>query len=190
MPPTAGTARFENDIESWSSLVRHSGSRIGTQPMSDTAVAMFVPNEMISATPSHQKLALEIVSQNSAGSPTWLSNAKTAMSVPTAMRRLVVFTRASCCSAGGFDAGRRARGVADFSEGALEIRSLVAAAGAHVVAQCRGLEERQRVGDLVVAEHRERRIHRALGPDELRGAHQQLGDVGVGDRRSTQRWHR
>ena len=35
MPPTAGTARFENDIESWSSAVRTSGSVIGTVPISD-----------------------------------------------------------------------------------------------------------------------------------------------------------
>ena len=69
---------------------------MGTVPISDTAVAMFVPNEMMSARVSHHQLALEIVSQNSSGSPTWLNNAKTAMSVPTAMSRLVVLTRASC----------------------------------------------------------------------------------------------
>ena len=33
-PPTAGTARFENDIESWSSAVRTSGRFMGTHPMS------------------------------------------------------------------------------------------------------------------------------------------------------------
>ena len=48
---------------------------------------------MISATASHHQLALEIVSQNSSGSPTWLNSAKTAISVPTAMSRLVVLTR-------------------------------------------------------------------------------------------------
>ena len=37
IPPTAGTARFENDIDSWSSLVRHNGSGMGTVPMSETA---------------------------------------------------------------------------------------------------------------------------------------------------------
>jgi len=68
--------------------------------MSDTAVAMLVPNEMMSASANHQKSALEMVSQNSAGSPTWLKSAKTAISVPTAMSRFVALTRASCWSGG------------------------------------------------------------------------------------------
>ena len=100
MPPTAGTARFENDMESCSSLVRHSGSGIGTVPMSATAVAMLVENEMSSATINQPTSALVMVSQNCSGSPTCPSSAKTATSVPTAISRLVVFTRSSCCSAG------------------------------------------------------------------------------------------
>ena len=67
MPPTAGTARFENDIESCSSAVRMSGRLIGTVPMSAIAVAKLVSSEMIIATISHQKLALVIVSQSSCG---------------------------------------------------------------------------------------------------------------------------
>ncbi len=62
MPPTAGTARFENDIDSCSSAVRTSGRLIGTVPMSATAVAKFVSNEMNIATASHHQSASLIVS--------------------------------------------------------------------------------------------------------------------------------
>ena len=62
MPPTAGTARFENDIDSWSSAVRTSGSLIGTVPISEIAVAKFVRNEMTIATASHAHSAFLIVS--------------------------------------------------------------------------------------------------------------------------------
>ena len=92
-PPTAGTARFENDIESWSSAVRISGRLIGTHPMSENAVAKLVRNETMSATASHPQSAPVIVFQNSSGSPIWLNSANTAISVPTAMSRLVVLTR-------------------------------------------------------------------------------------------------
>ena len=54
-PPTAGTARFANDIESWSSAVRISGRVIGTHPMSETAVAKLVRNETVSAIASHHQ---------------------------------------------------------------------------------------------------------------------------------------
>ena len=47
MPPIAGTARLENDIDSCSSAVRTSGRLIGTVPISATAVAKFVSSEMI-----------------------------------------------------------------------------------------------------------------------------------------------
>ena len=60
------------------------------------------------------------------------------------------------------------------------------AVGPHVVAQRRRLEEGERLGDGVLPEHRERRVHRALGADQLREAHEELGDVGasmVGGRR-------
>ena len=49
MPPIAGTARFENDIDSCSSAVRISGRLIGTVPMSATAVAKLVSSETIMA---------------------------------------------------------------------------------------------------------------------------------------------
>ena len=73
--------------------MRTSGRLIGTHPMSETAVAKLVRNETVSAIASHHQLAPEIVSQNSSGSPIWLNSAKTAISVPTAMSRFVVFTR-------------------------------------------------------------------------------------------------
>ena len=62
MPPTAGTARFENDIDSCSSAVRTSGSGIGTVPISATAVAKLVRNEMNVATTSRNQSAFLIVS--------------------------------------------------------------------------------------------------------------------------------
>ena len=62
IPPTAGTARFENDIDSWSSAVRMSGNVIGTVPMSAIAVAKLVRSEMNMATASHHQLAFLIVS--------------------------------------------------------------------------------------------------------------------------------
>ncbi len=62
MPPTAGTARFENDIDSWSSAVRTSGRLIGTVPMSAIAVAKLVSNDTNSATANHHQLASLIVS--------------------------------------------------------------------------------------------------------------------------------
>ena len=55
IPPTAGIARFENDIDSWSSLVRHNGRLIGTVPMSAIAVAQLVANEISIAAVSHQR---------------------------------------------------------------------------------------------------------------------------------------
>ena len=58
MPPTAGTARFENDIESWSSAVRTSGSGIGTVPISEIAVAKFVRNEMTRAAANHAQVGV------------------------------------------------------------------------------------------------------------------------------------
>ncbi len=93
MPPTAGTARFENDIESCSSAVRMSGSPIGTVPMSATAVQKLVRSERNIATASHHQFAPLMVSQNVAGSPTCDSSAKTAISVPIAISRLVPLTR-------------------------------------------------------------------------------------------------
>ncbi len=72
MPPIAGTARLENDIESWSSAVRISGRLIGTVPISATAVAKFVSSETIMARTSHQMSALLTVSHSSCGLPTWL----------------------------------------------------------------------------------------------------------------------
>ena len=62
MPPTAGTARFENDIDSWSSAVRASGRLIGTVPMSAIAVAKLVSSEMNIATASQAQFAPLIVS--------------------------------------------------------------------------------------------------------------------------------
>ncbi len=67
MPPMAGTARLENDIDSWSSAVRISGRLIGTVPISATAVAKFVSSEMTMATTNHQKSASLIVSHSSCG---------------------------------------------------------------------------------------------------------------------------
>ena len=100
MPPTAGTARFENDIESCSSAVRMSGRLMGTVPIRAMAVAKLVRSEMIIATISQPMSALVIVSHSSCGLPTWLSRAKIAMSVPTAIMRLVPLTRWSSWSGG------------------------------------------------------------------------------------------
>ena len=44
-PPIAGTARFENDIPSWSSVVGTDGRRTVTVPCSATAYAMLAANE-------------------------------------------------------------------------------------------------------------------------------------------------
>ena len=75
IPPTAGTARFENDIESCSSLVRHNGIGCGTVPISATADGMLVASDSTRARSNHHQLAAEMVRQNSPGSPIWLSSA-------------------------------------------------------------------------------------------------------------------
>ena len=89
----AGTASLENDIDSCSSDVRHSGSGIGTVPMRATAVAMLVAIEMTIATTSHQMLALVNVSHSCCGLPTCERRAKTAIRVPIAIMRFVPLTR-------------------------------------------------------------------------------------------------
>ena len=62
MPPTAGIARFEKPIATWSSVVGQSGSLIGTVPMSATADAMFVAIERTKAARTHAQSAFFSVS--------------------------------------------------------------------------------------------------------------------------------
>ena len=101
MPPIAGTARFENDIESCSSAVRTSGRLIGTVPIErDRGGEVGEQRDDHRDGSASMRSALVIVSHSSCGLPTWLSRAKTAMSVPIAIIRLVPLTRWSSCSGG------------------------------------------------------------------------------------------
>ncbi len=142
MPPTAGTARFENDIDSWSSLVRQSGSRMGTVPISDTAVATLVPNEMISASGQPPPVGardrvpelggITDLAQQREDRDQRADGHEQARGVDA--RQLLQRRRLDVC--------RRAHGVADLAEQLLEVGSRVTPARPHVVAQRRRLQER------------------------------------------------
>ncbi len=100
IPPIAGIARLPNDIATWVSVVGHSGSRIGTQPISAIAYGTFVASERTSASATSHQFASLTVFQTSCGLPTWPSSTAAAISVPIAIMRLVGLTRCSSTSSG------------------------------------------------------------------------------------------
>ena len=149
-------------------------------PISDTAVATLVPNEMISATRQPPPVGardrvpelggITDLTQQREDRDQRADRHEQARGVDA--RELLQRRR--------LHAGRRARGVAHLAEQLLEVGSRATP----VAAACRGsaragLEERERLGDRVRSRAPRARPDRALGPDELREAHEQLGDVGA-----------
>ena len=140
-------------------------------------MAKFVSSEMTIARISQPRSALVIVSHSSCGLPTWLSRAKTAISVPIAIIRLVPLTRWSSWSGGSsVPAAAAAAARTDATSFERSLRCL--AIGAQVAAERGGLEVGERLDDRVVAEPGAGGGDGAVVADEQRGAHEQLGDVG------------
>ncbi len=83
-----GTARLEKLIADCSSMLGHTGRRMGTLPrkVMPKATSVAMPSRNASAT--NQKSAFFTVSQKTSGSPTRLRSTPTPTSAPTAMMRL------------------------------------------------------------------------------------------------------
>ena len=177
MPPIAGTARFENDIESCSSAVRISGRLIGTVPISAMAVAKLVRSEMTIATISQPRSALVTVSHSSCGLPTWLSRAKIGDERADRHHEVGAADPVELLERWLVGAGRRRGGRPDVGH-LLRAFLAVAAVGPQVAAERRGLQVGERLDDRVVADAGAGGGDGAVVADEQRGAHEQLGDVG------------
>src|SRR3954463_6509526 len=98
MPPTAGTAKLENDMATWTSVVGHGGNLVCTVPRRATAYPTLDASDRARATASQGHCAPFSVSHVAAGVSTTARRAPAATSVPTPRAMLDGLTRYSCLS--------------------------------------------------------------------------------------------
>ena len=183
MPPIAGTARFENDMESWSSAVRINGRLIGTVPMSAIAVAKLVRSEMTIATTSQNRSALVIVSQSSCGLADLAQQGEDGDERADRHHEVGAADPVELLER-WFVGARGRRGGGAHRRDLLRPLLAVAPVDAHLAAQRGRLEVGERLDERRVTETLASCGHGAVVAHEERGAHEQLGDVGGASSRS------